>query len=40
MPTPLELLLDPVSLMILAIYASLMIWEALTPGRILPKIKC
>ena len=39
MPTPLELLLDPVSLMILAIYASLMIWEALTPGRILPKIK-
>ena len=39
MPTPLELLLDPVSLLILAIYASLMIWEALTPGRILPKFK-
>lgn len=39
MPTPLELLLDPVSLIILALYASLMIWEALTPGRVLPTIK-
>ncbi len=39
MPTPLELLIDPVSLMILALYASLMIWEALSPGRQLPTIK-
>ena len=29
---PLEILLDPVSLVILAIYGSLMLWEALAPG--------
>lgn len=39
MPTPLEILLDPVSLFILVMYASLMIWEALFPARILPKVK-
>ncbi len=39
MPTPLELLLDPISLIILAIYAMLMIWEALFPARSLPKVK-
>ena len=39
MPTPLELLIDPVSLVILAMYASLMIWEAITPGRQLPNIR-
>lgn len=36
---PLEILIDPVSLVILAIYGSLMVWEALAPGRELPKIK-
>lgn len=39
MPTPLEILLDPISLIILAIYAALMVWEALFPARPLPKIK-
>jgi sterol desaturase/sphingolipid hydroxylase (fatty acid hydroxylase superfamily) len=39
MPTPLDILLDPVSLSILAMYALLMIWEAFFPGRKLPHIK-
>lgn len=39
MPTPLELLLDPVSLVVIAIYASLMLLEAIFPGRPLPKIR-
>ncbi|TMU54681.1 sterol desaturase family protein [Flagellimonas algicola] len=39
MPTPLEILLDPVSLAVLAIYAVLMIWEGLFPARKLPKVK-
>ncbi|HLT51603.1 MAG TPA: sterol desaturase family protein [Arenibacter sp.] len=39
MPTPLEILLDPISLIVLAIYGGLMLWEALFPARSLPKIK-
>ncbi len=39
LPTPLDLLLDPVSLVVLAIYASLMIWEAVLPARDLPTVK-
>lgn len=39
MPTPLEILLDPISLIILSIYAALMIWEAVFPGRKLPYVK-
>ncbi|HYG18544.1 MAG TPA: sterol desaturase family protein [Ohtaekwangia sp.] len=39
MPTPLEILSDPVSLIILAIYATLMLWEAVFPGRKLPHVK-
>jgi sterol desaturase/sphingolipid hydroxylase (fatty acid hydroxylase superfamily) len=39
MPTPLEILLDPVSLIVLAIYGALMVWEAAFPGRDLPKVK-
>lgn len=38
MPTPLELLMDPISLIILAMYAGLMIWEAIFPGRELPRV--
>jgi len=38
MPTPLEILFDPISLIILGIYGFLMLWEALAPGRSLPKI--
>ena len=39
MPTPLEILMDPIALIILAMYAGLMIWEAVFPGRDLPKVK-
>ncbi len=39
MPTPVEILLDPVSLMLLSMYAALMIWEAVFPGRKLPHVK-
>lgn len=39
MPTPLELIIDPVSLVILAMYATLMILELLAPGRQLPTVK-
>ncbi|MEK6478735.1 sterol desaturase family protein [Catalinimonas sp. 4WD22] len=39
MPTPLEVLLDPLSLIILAFYGGLMLWEALFPGKTLPKVK-
>ena len=39
MPTPLEILLDPVSLVIMGMYILLMLWEALFPGRALPNVK-
>lgn len=39
MPTPLEILLDPISLAVMGIYALLFIWESLFPGRKLPKMK-
>ena len=39
MPTPLDILLDPVSLGIIGMYLLLMLWEALFPGRVLPPIK-
>lgn len=39
LPTPLEILLDPVSLIILALYVALMLYEAIAPAKQLPKIK-
>ncbi len=39
MPTPLEILLDPISIIVIALYAGLMIWEALLPARPLPTVK-
>lgn len=39
MPTPLEILLDPISLIALTMYGLLMIWEALFPAKVLPKVK-
>lgn len=39
MPTPIEMLLDPVALCIVAMYALLMLYEALFPARVLPKIR-
>jgi sterol desaturase/sphingolipid hydroxylase (fatty acid hydroxylase superfamily) len=39
MPTPLHILLDPVSRIILLMYFLLMLWEAIFPGRKLPAMK-
>ena len=39
LPSPLDLLLDPVSLVVISIYISLMLWEALWPARKLPSVK-
>ena len=39
MPTPIEIVLDPISLIILAMYGSLMAWEAIAPGAKLPKVQ-
>lgn len=39
MPTPLEILLDPISLMLLAIYGVLILFEAIAPATQLKKIK-
>lgn len=39
MPTPLQILLDPISLTALALYGALILLEALFPARPLPKIK-
>lgn len=39
MPTPVEILLDPISLIVLAIYAGIILWEALAPARVLPRIQ-
>ncbi len=39
MPTPLQILLDPVSLIFFSMYAGLMLWEALFPARKLPRVK-
>lgn len=39
MPTPIEILFDPISLAALALYAGLMFWEWLAPGRTLPAVR-
>ena len=39
LPTPVEILLDPISLIVLGAYLVLMLWEALFPARQLPKVK-
>ena len=39
MPTPIEILLDPISLGVLSLYGAMMLWEAIAPGRQLPKVK-
>jgi sterol desaturase/sphingolipid hydroxylase (fatty acid hydroxylase superfamily) len=39
MPTPIEVLLDPLSLTVLALYAGLMAWESLFPARPLPRVR-
>ena len=39
MPSPLDVLLDPISLSVFALYAALIAWEALAPARALPRVK-
>jgi len=39
MPTPLDLLLDPISLILMGMYLLLMLWEGIFPGRKLPAVK-
>jgi sterol desaturase/sphingolipid hydroxylase (fatty acid hydroxylase superfamily) len=39
MPTPIEILLDPISLGVLALYGAMMLWEAVATARTLPKVK-
>src|SRR5688572_24108681 len=38
MPSPLDLLLDPISWIVFAVYAGLILWEAIAPARRLPAI--
>jgi sterol desaturase/sphingolipid hydroxylase (fatty acid hydroxylase superfamily) len=38
-PTPLQLLLDPISLTVFAIYGALILWEAVFPARALPRVR-
>lgn len=39
MPTPMQILLDPISLIFLSMYLALMLWEAVYPARKLPDVK-
>jgi sterol desaturase/sphingolipid hydroxylase (fatty acid hydroxylase superfamily) len=39
MPSPLELLLDPLTLSVIGIFAALALWEALFPARRLPRVR-
>lgn len=39
MPTPLDLLLDPATLVMLGLFAALAAWEAVAPGRPLPRVR-
>ncbi|NBB82702.1 MAG: fatty acid hydroxylase [Alphaproteobacteria bacterium] len=39
MPTPVDILLHPVSLAVFALYAALMAWEAVAPARPLPRVR-
>jgi sterol desaturase/sphingolipid hydroxylase (fatty acid hydroxylase superfamily) len=39
MPGPLQLLLDPVSLTVFALYGGILLWERLAPARALPHVR-
>ena len=39
MPTPIEILLDPISIGALALYAAMVLWEAIAPARKLPSVR-
>ena len=38
MPTPIEILLDPASLTVFALYGALILWETVAPARALPSV--
>ena len=38
MPSPIDLLLDPISLAVFTLYATLIAWESLAPARPLPRV--
>jgi len=39
MPTPIEILLDPISLGVLSLYGAMILWEALMPAQSLPRVR-
>ena len=39
MPTPFDLLQDPINQIVLAIFAGLALWERIAPGRRLPRVR-
>jgi len=39
LPSPIEILLDPISLIVYGIFGGLFFWESFFPARVLPKIK-
>jgi len=39
MPSPIDILLDPISLAVIAIFTSFVLWEAISPGRPLPHVR-
>ncbi|WP_299227341.1 sterol desaturase family protein [uncultured Psychroserpens sp.] len=39
LPSPLEIITDPISIVILIMYAFIMLWEALFPAKVLPQVK-
>ncbi len=39
MPTPVDLLLDPLTWILLAMFAGLALWEMIAPGRELPRVR-
>lgn len=39
MPTPIDVLLDPISLAVMTTFAALIAWEAIAPARPLPKVR-
>ncbi len=39
MPTPIDVLFDPISLVVMAIFATLIAWEAAFPAKTLPRVR-
>jgi sterol desaturase/sphingolipid hydroxylase (fatty acid hydroxylase superfamily) len=39
MPTPLDLIFDPITIVMVAMFAALALWEILAPGRALPPVR-